>query len=122
MNVFALFENQNIEDIKLGIRVVKTLGLEKEFEEKIKTSFIEYEDVFNNFAVPLSKAHDSIVLGCSYVLYCLLFYNLDMGKLGGYEISLLSENHPKICKYLLSKFSIQTQSCNNITYYDLIPN
>lgn len=46
MNVFILFVSYEFETIKLGIEVVKTLGLEKEFEQEMKISFLEYNRLF----------------------------------------------------------------------------
>lgn len=47
MNVFSLFETKTLENIKLGIQVVKTLNLEKEFENKNEISFEIYCRTFD---------------------------------------------------------------------------
>ena len=39
MNVFRLFESENIESIKLGLEVIKTLNKEKEFEDNFGFPF-----------------------------------------------------------------------------------
>ena len=49
MNVFNLFESKNIENIKLGLEVVKTLDCQKEFGNYFKSSFEEYEKKYNIF-------------------------------------------------------------------------
>ena len=53
MNVFSLFENRNIEDIKLGVQLIRTLGCEKEFEDYFEIPFynltktIQFFDKYN---------------------------------------------------------------------------
>lgn len=59
MNVFTLFESDNIDSIKLGIQVVKTLGCEKEFEEKLKVPFKEYKYNFNRYVIKLLNQDSS---------------------------------------------------------------
>lgn len=49
MNVFDLFGTQDIESVKLGIQVVKTLGYEKEFKRCFKVSINNFEKVFSGF-------------------------------------------------------------------------
>ena len=39
MNIFTLFESKDIESIKLGIEVIKTLNKEKEFEDYFEIPF-----------------------------------------------------------------------------------
>lgn len=48
MDVFKLFKTKDIEDIKLGIQVIKSLGLETEFKDKIGLSFEIYSNILEN--------------------------------------------------------------------------
>lgn len=48
MNIITLFEGENPEDIKLGIQVIKSLSLEKEFEEYFRCTPDNYQKVFNS--------------------------------------------------------------------------
>ena len=52
MNIFTLFESKDIESVKLGIEVIKTLNKEKEFEDKMGISFERYENLFIGFILP----------------------------------------------------------------------
>ena len=49
MNVFSLFESKDIESIKLGIEVIKTLNKEKEFEDNFEISFHNLTKTFHFF-------------------------------------------------------------------------
>ena len=49
MNVFTLFETEDVESIKLAIQVVKTLNKEKEFKTYFNVSIGSYEKVFDNY-------------------------------------------------------------------------
>lgn len=73
MNPFRLFETKNIEDIKLGLQVVKTLGLQREFREYFKKSranitFEDYSENFDRFYIKDNSISD-IVFRCYFVLY-----------------------------------------------------
>ena len=48
MNIFTLFDSNDINSIKLGIQVVKTLTCEKEFKKYFDVSFFNYEYLFND--------------------------------------------------------------------------
>ena len=53
MNIFTLFESEDIESVKLGIEVIKTLNKQKEFEDYFEIPFynltktIQFFDEYN---------------------------------------------------------------------------
>lgn len=49
MNIFKLFDSNDINSIKLGVQVIKTLGLQNEFEKYFKNSFEEYLFILTDF-------------------------------------------------------------------------
>ena len=55
MNAFNLIKTQNIESIKLGLEVIKTLNKEKDFKKHFKTSFQAYFDIFNEFVLQYTE-------------------------------------------------------------------
>lgn len=105
MNPFSLFESKNIENIKLGLQVVKSLNLQKEFELYFKRPFIEYEDIFNNLILVISKDVNS-----AYVLSVILDNNLDL-LANKNIIGIIIANYPEFIDY----FDVYNLE-HNITY------
>lgn len=97
MNPFSLFENKNIEDIKLGLKVIKSLSLEKEFEEHFEISYRKYNDVFNNIFLVINKSPKLEHIG-----NWIIENNLNLSKLSGYGICDLLRYHPQ----LLNRFDL----------------
>lgn len=102
MNVFTLFESKDIESIKLGIQLVKTLGKEKEFENYFKKPLDKYEEVFNGLVLSIFNISD-----CSTILDDLLGNNLDISKLDAYEVHCCSRKYPKAFEYFFSKHRVE---------------
>ena len=50
MNIFTLFESEDVESIKLGVQVIKTLGCEKEFEDYFEIPFHNLTKTFQFFS------------------------------------------------------------------------
>lgn len=106
MNVLYLFETKNIEDIKLGLQLVKTLHLENEFTTYFKRSFIKYEDIFNNVVLLLEKETEF-----KFYFDSIIDKNLKINKLYYYNIPALIDKFPFLINYFdLSKMSKEAVS------------
>lgn len=105
MNAFRLFENDNVEDVKLGLNVIKSLGLQKEFEEKMGISFDNYEDIFNNLVLVLNqdKYMENSVRG-------LLQIKLNLSNVNRYFIEEVLITHPQLISY----FNVSKLNYSNI--------
>ena len=49
MNIFSLFETKDVESVKLGIEVIKTLNKQKEFEDYFEIPFHNLTKTFQFF-------------------------------------------------------------------------
>ena len=50
MNIFSLFESKDVESIKLGLEVIKTLNKQKEFEDYFEIPFHNLTKTFQFFS------------------------------------------------------------------------
>lgn len=96
MNPFDLFETRSVENIKLGLQVIKSLNLQKEFKTKMKISFEEYEDVFNTIVLVLSKTDGYAI---RHVMGKLFSFNLDLSKLDSSMCGFIIKKIPETYKY-----------------------
>lgn len=94
MNVFSLFETKNIEDIKLGIQVVKSLNKQKEFETKMGIAFEKYEDVFNNVILVVKQDYQNKNF-CKHILN----NKLDLSKTHIVWIAWVLSYYPEFVNY-----------------------
>lgn len=102
MNIFNLFESKNMDNIKLGIQVVKTLGLEKEFEGYFGLTLNKYEEVFvniiplilNNWCFYISSSDDNIS-----VVDEVFMYNFDVNKLDSQSVISILIHNPELVGY-----------------------
>lgn len=78
--LLPLFTTNNIDDIALGLEVVKRLGFEREFEVYFKITLSKYEDVFNKMIIPFSKEPKM-----KYALDSLLKNDLNLDKVRSLE-------------------------------------
>lgn len=105
MNVFNLFENKNISDIKLGLKVVKSLCLENEFEIYFKRNFKDYEVIFNNIVLNIVNDND-LKQQLNRILYDILDENFNLCLLSDYHIRNILEKQPQLINYFdVMKFS-----------------
>lgn len=95
MNIFNLFNSNDTNSIKLGIEVVKTLGYQYRFELCFDVGFEEYERVFNEIIIPLSKQPYT-----EYLIRNLLNNNLDLSTLKINDVILILINIPEQIEYL----------------------
>ena len=94
MNIFSLFESKDIESVKLGIEVIKTLNKEKEFEDKMGISFEKYEDIFNNILLVVNKKDET------KAFVDVLFYRkFDLSKISKFWIEIVIMNYPELINY-----------------------
>ena len=93
MNVFTLFENNNVEDIKLGLQVIKCLGAEKEFKEKMEVTFGKYENLFNSIVL---RGYKNVI--CEDWLD-ILEVNFDLTKLNDNTICYFIYTYPDLIDY-----------------------
>lgn len=90
MNVLHLFGNKNIEDKKLGIQVVKSLGYQKEFERHFKITLDVYETVLNNIiSYENFDYSDRITWG-------LLENNLDTSSFIAIDVYWVLQKYPEL--------------------------
>lgn len=135
MNVFTLFETKNVEDIKLALKVVKSLNLEKEFEDYFDVPFSKYENNFNNvylvistnphlngislnilrFGMGLTSTYSDDIITILYYHPQLIDY-LDVSILSGYGICELLKYHPQ----LIDKFDKQSFNDKKVFKYSAI--
>lgn len=94
MNPFVLFENKNIEDIKLGLQVVNSLGYQKEFEKHFNISYHNYNKIFNNIVLVLEKDSE-----LEYECDNILTDNLNLSKLGSLTIYWILKHQPTLIDY-----------------------
>lgn len=131
MNVFNLFETKNIENIKLGVQIIKTLGYQKDFEVFFKRSFIGYDDVFTNIVLVMNEdveliEETSIIVDNNFNISELSGFNItwivssqpqlinrfDLAKLDGDNISWILQSQPQ----LIDKFDLSKLGKGNISY------
>ena len=93
MNIFSLFESKDVESIKLGLEVIRTLGLEKEFEDHFEITHQEYNNIFNGFIIPLMD----IKIEC--LITKIIKLNLRIDDLDSYDKVKILIFMPKLYKY-----------------------
>ena len=117
MNVLGLFENKNIEDIKLGLQVIKCLGAEKEFEDYFKATIDNYQKVFNTFLKQKYKPNKFLYLKCDAHIVCKsLKSEFDTIKIG---CSLLQNNHTL---FSFDNNGIRVDLTNHYTFFYEVSN
>lgn len=108
MNVFNLFETRDVESIKLGIQLVKTLDCHKPFEEYFKITLNEYEQVFNTLFWTEYQRHGWE----SYLTDRLYHNNMNFGVLSGDEIFRTLLDYPQFVDIFdLTKLGVTGISC-----------
>lgn len=90
MNPLRLFETENVESIKLGIQVVKTLNKENEFKIHFKRGFDDYCDIFENVFLIVVENNTA-----PYVIDSLLRNNMDLTKITANNTSVLIKYYPQ---------------------------
>lgn len=110
MNPFQLFECKDVVSRKLAHQIVKTLGLEKEFDEycfnKYKTInniVIRVEDN-NNFAEITSVVSEKELVFFHNNIHRKLFMFM-LVELSDNRIQLTHPNHPNYCGFALESYS-----------------
>ena len=78
MNVFTLFNNKDLDSIKLGIEVIKTLGYQLEFEEYYGRSFDLYDYYINNIEKRISPYQIGNYMQLKYCLAKKFNYKVDL--------------------------------------------
>lgn len=103
MNVFNLFKTNNVSSIKLGIQIIKTLGLEREFGESFNREFVDYQDVFNNVFLTHRKtpSYYNINIAWEYHNCFIRLYNsnMDLSSLSKWNIELMIIVTPQLKPY-----------------------
>lgn len=90
MNPFKLFENKNINDIKLGLKVIKSLGLQSEFKNYFKVCFYDYECIFLDVVLVISKNR-----AIEYIIPRILELKCDLKQLGGVDVVYILFDYPE---------------------------
>lgn len=94
MNPFNLFENKNVENIKLGLQVVKSLGLQKEFENYFNRSFEDYQTAFNNVFLIIIKD-----IELKYIYERFVDEDMLLSSIKGYSLAKIFKRQPQTMNY-----------------------